>query len=218
MISILLPIYNGVQYFYDSFNSILNQTFQEWELLIGVNGHQENSEVLKTVQIIVNNLSKNSKNNIQIFDFHQIKGKGKTLNELAKNCKYNWIALIDVDDIWFPAKLEKQLPFLEKFDVIGGKCTYIQDSKDTPILPVGDISNFDFKSKNPIINSSVILRKELANWSDHFIEDYKLWLELKRDDKKFYNVNEVIVYHRIHKDSFFNNKNIVYLEDLLKQF
>lgn len=47
MISILMPIYNGIEFIEESVLSILNQTYDQWELLIGVNGYPENSDVYK---------------------------------------------------------------------------------------------------------------------------------------------------------------------------
>jgi len=45
MISILMPIYNGIEFINESVSSILEQTYDKWELLIGINGHPPNSEV-----------------------------------------------------------------------------------------------------------------------------------------------------------------------------
>ena len=47
MISILMPIYNGIEFINESVPSILEQTYDKWELLIGINGHPENSEIYK---------------------------------------------------------------------------------------------------------------------------------------------------------------------------
>ena len=47
MISILIPIYNGVEFIEESVSSVLNQTYDQWELLIGINGHSQDSEVYK---------------------------------------------------------------------------------------------------------------------------------------------------------------------------
>ena len=52
MISILMPIYNGIEFINESVSSIILQTFGEWELIIGINGHPENSEVFKTYSIL----------------------------------------------------------------------------------------------------------------------------------------------------------------------
>ena len=47
MISILIPIYNGIEFIEESVSSVLNQTYEQWELLIGINGHPENSDIYK---------------------------------------------------------------------------------------------------------------------------------------------------------------------------
>ena len=50
MISILMPIYNGIEFINESVTSIITQSFNEWELIIGINGHAENSEVFKVAK------------------------------------------------------------------------------------------------------------------------------------------------------------------------
>ena len=46
MISILIPIYNGIEFVEESVSSVIQQTFKEWELIIGINGHPKNSDIL----------------------------------------------------------------------------------------------------------------------------------------------------------------------------
>jgi glycosyltransferase involved in cell wall biosynthesis len=215
MISILIPIYNGIEFINDSVSSILNQTYDKWELLIGINGHSENSEVYK---IAKNYEGKSDK--IRVFDFYKIKGKSNTLNEMKKLCNFNYIALLDVDDIWHPQKLEIQAQLLNKYDVIGSNCIWIGDRPGiVPQIPTGDISNFDFSLVNPIINSSSIIKKELCYWNENGIEDYDLWLRLRGENKKFFNFKEILVEHRIHSSSAFNSKgNHNKVDNLLKNY
>ena len=204
MISILMPIYNGIEFIEDSVSSILSQTYKEWELLIAINGHPENSDVYK----IAKEYEKRS-GNIHVYDFYQIKGKSNTLNEMIPYCNYNYIALLDVDDIWHDEKLQTQSQLLNHFDVIGTKCVYFGDMNDiVPDIPVGDISNFNFASVNPIINSSSIIRKDLCQWNRNWdgIEDYDLWLKLRNQNKRFFNFKDILVKHRIHNNSAFNAK------------
>jgi len=70
MISILMPIYNGIEFIEESVSSILRQNYDKWELLIGINGHPQNSNVYKTAKEYEN---KNGK--IRVFDFYEIKGQ-----------------------------------------------------------------------------------------------------------------------------------------------
>jgi glycosyltransferase involved in cell wall biosynthesis len=202
MISILMPIYNGIEFIEESVSSILRQNYDKWELLIGINGHPQNSNVYKTAKEYEN---KNGK--IRVFDFYEIKGKSNTLNEMIKYCNYNYIALLDVDDIWHDEKLSVQSQLLNHYDVIGTKCIWFGDRDGViPDIPIGDISKFNFSLVNPIINSSTLIKKELCYWNKEWdgIEDYDLWLRLRKQNKKFYNLKEILVKHRIHSSSAFN--------------
>lgn len=208
-----MPIYNGIEFIDESVTSVLDQTYTQWELLIAINGHAENSVVYqkaKEYEVI--------SNKIKVFDFYQIKGKSNTLNEMLKNCNFNYVAILDVDDVWHKKKLEIQSQhFIKNYDVIGSRCVWFGDRPGiVPIIPLGDISNYDFSLVNPIINSSAIIKKELCYWNENGIEDYDLWLKLRKSGKTFYNCSEILVKHRIHTASAFNAKgNHNKVDDLL---
>jgi glycosyltransferase involved in cell wall biosynthesis len=212
MISILLPIYNGIEFIDESIQSIRMQTYTEWELLIGINGHGPNSKVYQQACAY-------SSDKIRVYDFHTISNKSDTLNALIPYCNFDYIALIDVDDIWLPTKLMMQSLHLIKYDVVGTKCVYFGDRIGCPDIPTGDISHYNFLI-NPIINSSSILKKELCYWDNthNGVEDYDLWLKLKQQSKTFFNCNEVLVQHRLHKLSAFNNTNHANVHDLLVKY
>jgi teichuronic acid biosynthesis glycosyltransferase TuaG len=200
-----MPIYNGIEYINESVPSIMEQTFQDWELIIAINGLPENS-----VEYQVSQGYASLDPRIRVLDMFDTSGKANTLNKMISQCKYDWVAILDVDDIWLPEKLEKQVKFLENYDVVGSLCVYFENLEGTiPQIPVGDISDFDFRSVNPVINSSAIIRKKLANWNKFFegVEDYDLWVRLRDKNKRFYNVDEVLVKHRIHTTSAFNSKD-----------
>lgn len=213
MISILLPIYNGIEFIEESVNSILNQTYETWELIIGINGHQKNSDIYKKAL-------KYQNKKINVLDLIECKGKSESLNEMINYCNYNFIALLDVDDIWLPNKLSEQIQFIGNYDVVGTKCQYFGDSNEIPNIPNGDLSKFNFLSCNPIINSSSIIKKELCFWDNNYagLDDYELWLQLWKKEKTFYNVNNILVKHRIHKTSFFNNTNYLNVKKLVKKY
>jgi hypothetical protein len=118
------------------------------------------------------------------------------------------IALLDVDDIWHHKKLEIQKNYLLDWDVVGSQCIYFGDLNNIrPNIPMGDITSHNFILGNPIINSSVIIKKELCLWVENGIEDYELWLTLRKQGKRFYNCPDIIVKHRIHPTSAFNTQD-----------
>lgn len=204
MISILMPIYNGIEFIEESVSSILSQTFERWELIIGINGHPPNSEIYKIAYIFQDIYP----DKIKVLDFYHLQGKSTTLNAMIAFCKYHYVALLDVDDIWIPNKLEIQSVYLDKYDVIGTKCVYFGNlNGNIPDIPVGDLSDINFLSCNPIINSSVLIRKEYCYWEENGIEDYELWLRLKSQGRTFFNCADVLVRHRIHSNSAFNSKS-----------
>ena len=214
MITILIPIYNGIEFISQCISGIESQTYTHWEVIIGVNGHEKNSKVFKKASEFAND-------KIKVFDLYEIKGKAKALNEMVKHAKYNWIALLDVDDVWLTNKLQVQLNYMSNYDVIGTRCIYFGDINNiVPRIPIGDITSFDFLSVNPVINSTVILKKELCNWrEDTMLEDYELWLRLWRMGKKFYNDAGVHMLHRIHKESAFNSKgNHTHVKELIEEY
>jgi glycosyltransferase involved in cell wall biosynthesis len=217
MISILIPIYNGFEFFHESLTSVIQQTYTDWELLVAVNGHPKNSSVFLEAQQMAEHYPERK---VRVFDFHDIKGKSTTLNRMIEYCRGDYIAILDVDDIWENDKLAAQVPYMYTFDIIGTKCVYFGDmSGIIPSVPSGEITYYDFTRVNPMINSSALIRKELCQWEENGIEDYDLWLKLWKQHKRFYNIDDVLVKHRIHRTSAYNSQgNHLKVEDLLRKY
>ena len=209
-----MPVYNGIEFMDTSVTSILEQTYKEWELLIGINGHPPGSIVYQTAKAY------ETDPRIRVLDL-TTKGKSNTLNEMLSYCSYSWIALLDVDDVWLPLKLETQLSFMSLYDVIGTHCHYFGESYGQPDIPTGDLRKHDFMKVNPIINSSCLVKKEHCLWDGSVdgVEDYDMWLRLWRKKCYFYNVPEALVLHRIHQSSSFNAKgNHVQARDVVERY
>lgn len=220
MISILIPIYNGVEYIEECIQSVIIQTYKEWEIIIGINGHPYNSHVYEIAK-------KYETDKIHIYDLGinsciNLNGKSIALNKMLTFCKYEYVAILDVDDIWMPNKLEIQTNFVPQYDVIGSQCAYFGEMTGSPIIPFGDLTEIDFTINNPIINSSSIIRKKICKWDVTLwgVEDYELWLRLKDENKLFYNCNEILVKHLIHTSSAFNSNTRQHedLEKVLKKY
>lgn len=208
MVSVLLATFNGHKYIEQSIESVLNQTFTDFELLIGLNGEN---------RLTKNLLKQYNDNRIKIFDYGDDTGKAKTLNKLIHVSNYDWLAIQDDDDIWLPEKLQKQIQFTNEFDVIGTLINYISESGEligSPNLAINEeeIKIRSLSGDNNIANTSAIFKKECAlevnGWATNLdgIEDFDFWLKLIRKGKKIINVNEKLVLHRLHSKSNFNTK------------
>lgn len=213
-VSVLVPIYNGIEFIDGCIRSIMSQSFKEWEIVIGVNGFDRRSEVFGIAD-------KYSRYNIKVLDLGKGIGRNKkswALNKMLPWCKGEWIALLDVDDLWEQNKLKKQMEKCGDYDILGTKCKYFGDSNAIPQIPVGDLKNYNFLSSNPIINSSCLVRKTVFDkivWAvDCILEDYDFWLKCWKAGFRFYNLGEVLVAHRIHKASAFNGNNNQYVAEL----
>jgi len=208
MISILMATYNGEKYIKESIESVLNQTFKNIELIIGLNGTTDGSKSV---------IDRFNDNRIRLFDYGNNRGKARTLNKLIRESENNFICVQDDDDIWVGDKLEKQLRYVDLYDVIGTFIKYIDPNGNIighPNLQEDDdlIKRLSMSGDNQIANTSAIFRKsdviEIGGWKEDIdgIEDYDLWLRLMRSGKKFINIPEYLVLHRIHNQSNFNTK------------
>jgi glycosyltransferase involved in cell wall biosynthesis len=208
MISVILATYNGERYLSSAIESVLNQTFKDFELLIGFNGTTDSSKDIP---------HRYNDPRIRVFDYGDDKGKSKTLNKLLTECQYDWTALQDDDDFWIHTKLEKQLEYIDRYDVIGTFISYID--KDGHTIGNPQLHSYHDKIKylsmcgiNQVANTSAIFRKSdainIGGWQDGLdgIEDYDFWLRLMRENKKFINIPEQLVLHRLHSNSNFNTK------------
>ena len=69
-----MPIYNGIEFIEESVSSVIFQTATNWELIIAINGHPENSEIYQIAQKYI----EKAPDKIRVLDFHWIKGKSQT--------------------------------------------------------------------------------------------------------------------------------------------
>lgn len=208
-----MPLFSGVEFLHDSVSSIIQQTHNDWELLIGINGHH-----VETCNYIKNEINKYNDERIRCFVVDEV-GKSNALNYLLNYTTSNYVALIDVDDKWKSDKLERQIPYIIKYDVVGTNAEYFGEKTGEPGLFFGKLTKQMFSWQNPIINSSVVFKREDAYWDLDFegIDDYNLWIELLKKGKSFYNLPETLTLHRVYKSSFFNTKNSNAAEQLLRK-
>jgi glycosyltransferase involved in cell wall biosynthesis len=206
-VSVLIRLYNGIEFLHESLASVCQQSYDDWDLLIGVNGHgpDGNDVHLQANKIVEQNAYSSQ---IRVINYPNVKGGAEVMNALVADAKADWVAFLDVDDMWLETKLLKQIHIRDLYphlDVIGTYCRYFGQMNGSPQIPVGEITVDDFKSCNPMINSSILMRKELTNFTDRFyLDDYDLWCRLVLEGRRFYNLDEVLTLHRIHGASAYN--------------
>lgn len=208
LVSVLTPLYNGVEFLEECVDSVIAQTHTDWEMLIAVNGHgTDGGEVAVKAREIA---AKDSAGRVRVIIQPTVHGKVESLNFAVHDAKGEWICLLDADDLWLPTKLERQLETLrgpaKNCAVIGTGCRYFGDVGGGPALRIGMLRFHDFIECNQIINSSAMIHRSYCRWRNNYgMEDYDLWLRITFIGGYIYNIHDVLTKHRIHKGSAFNS-------------
>ncbi len=209
LVSVIMPVYNSQNYLTDAIESVLNQTYKNFEFIIIDDYSTDRSwEIIK----------KYSDNDKRIKKFRNKKNLGiaKTRNKgfklVKKNSKY--YAIFDSDDILTPNRIEEQVKFLEKnenYALIGSHIIIIDnDGKEIGIRRY-KTNNLDIKKRmffyNPIAQSAVMIRasvlEEVGYYDENYsgCEDYDLWLRVA-EKYKIANINKPLVKYRISPTQF----------------
>lgn len=203
-VSIIMPVYNGMPYLPLAIDSILNQAFSDFELIIindcSTDGSMSYVESIKDRRIVLIHNSDNL-------------GITKTLREGINEARGTYIARLDADDIAYPQRLEKQVLFLDKnpsYGLIGTSYRSIDEAGAT--LGIRKVFTDDLEVrwkmlfKSPFVHSSIMLRKAIIdsnnlNYEHSYAEDYHLWnLIMKYTNACI--LEEPLLDYRVHNKSW----------------
>ena len=206
-ISVVMPVYNAERYLKDAIESILNQTFSDFEFIVIDDASTDNSykiieEFTKTDERIV---VLRNENNL---------GIAETRTKGTINAKGKYIAVADADDISISTRFEKQYNYLEKHSdcgVIGGFIELF-DSDTGKIIGVRKYYEDDTNLRKrlflycPIAQPVCMIRKEVFDNIGYYdpkyppAEDLDLWFRIGMK-YKFANIQEILLKYRVHKKS-----------------
>lgn len=206
-VSVLIATYNRSHLLPRSIQSVLDQTYSQWELIIADDGSAD------TTQEVVSGFVSKDKRIVYIRAPH-FGSIAKISNFGLKTVKGKYVAILDDDDWWANIhKLEKQVDFLERHPdyVACGGGMIVVDAEGKPgsrfLKAEKDVDIRDqLLVSNPIINSSSLFRLDLArdlNFYDEKIShlaDWDFWLKMGLRGK-FYNFPEYFVFYRIWPES-----------------
>lgn len=190
-VSVIIPTYNSVQQLPEALDSVFNQTYQDFEIIVVDDGSTDNTR----------ELLEGFKNRITYL-YQENGGPSKARNTGIRASKGQYIAFLDADDHWLPPKLEQQIKLIEsdpRLGLVFSDAEYFSGEKsmvgsywkkrgcyDQMISESGLIQNaFSTLMKiNPIMPSTVLLKKncfEKAGGFDEglrFVEDKDMWLRM----------------------------------------
>ncbi len=223
-VSVIIPVYNGEKYIEEAIDSVLDQTFKSFELIIVNDASEDN-----TKEIVDEKLKLDKR--IKFINCDKNKGKATVLNLGIKKSSGEYISILDADDMYFSDKLEKQVEYLDKhpeIDMVYGGAKYFGEKSEKEQTEVLD-SSLDlrgmlkkagqktlkelnsthhavFEGTNAIIAAcSVMIRKkvfEKCKFDENLrnIEDYDMWYQIIGKGFKIKSLNEPFYYYRIHEN------------------
>lgn len=208
LISIIMAAYNTEKTIEQAINSVLSQTYTNFELLV-VNDCSKD----RTVELVKDIVAKDSR--VRLISNVKNSGVSYTRKHGLEEAKGDWIAILDSDDAWEPEKLEKQIVLQRRTnaDLLFTGSAFM-DSEGHPIdwclHAPKEVTYRQLLKQNVLSNSSALVRKELyAKYyaiGDGMHEDFAIWLSILKEGKKAFGVDEPLLIYRIAKSSKSGNK------------
>ena len=198
-IGVLMPVYNAEPYIKEAIDSILNQTYSNFDFYIINDGSSDKSdEIIRSytderIHYLVND---------------QNRGLVYTLNRGLDLIENEFIARMDNDDIAFPDRFEKQLKFMDSHQNIVACGSQVQYFGTSDIIPEYPLNHDEIKARfitaNAIVHPTAFIRSEFINEQnirydeEHtYLEDYNFWLDVSRKGK-LANHPEILLKYRWH--------------------
>ena len=204
LVTLVMPVYNAEKFLREAIDSVIKQTYSNWELIaVNDNSKDDSLVILKEYQ--------NIDSRIKVYSFDENQKPAIVRNFGITKAKGDYIGFIDADDICFEDRLEVQVNFLRNnatIDLCGGfwlrfgkninyEQAYIKEHNEELKLA--------FIYENYIGNSTVLARKEvfLSNvFNPEFVpmEDYELWTRIIMKHN-LYNIQKPLVKYRLHDNN-----------------
>lgn len=208
IVNVFMPCYNSEKYIRQAIESILGQSYKDFELVIIDDGSTDNSvEIIKKYAL--------NDSRIRLLENGVNRGIVFTRNRGLEECQCDYMALMDSDDVATPERLEKEVAFLnENEDVVAVGGLYQLMDQSGKLLPEKlklTESDEGIRARmlfaNVMANGTVLLRKKKIDQENiryrehlHASEDYLFWCEVLNIGK-LCNIGEIFQYYRVHENS-----------------
>lgn len=208
LVSIITPVFNAAQYIEETANSIIAQSYSNWEWLVVDDCSTDDSyKILKDIA------SKDKR--IKLMKNDTNSRAFATRNKGLENVSGKFVAFLDADDLWPADKLELQINFMisnNYFVTYTGfkRFRNIVNEEDAKIVKVPSEATYSkIISNNYIATSTVIINVNEVGplrMKDVYYDDFVLWLELLGKIPFAYGINETLMYYRLSPNSLSRNK------------
>ena len=217
LISVIIPFYNDYDFFEKAVNSVYNQTYQNFEIIIVNDGSSQSS--VEKIQIFLK-----KKDKCKLIHHSSNLGVSAARNTGIQNSLGEYIAFLDSDDEWLPNKLEHQIGLIKKFNiecVHGSYISYNEYGKFKGLSIAKNLSytqllkSCDIGLSTALVSKKICKETQFVNISTK--EDYIFWLMITKKNKIISGDSEIVTIYRVRKKSLssslitkFKNAYIVY--------
>ena len=223
--SVLMSVYykDNKDWLIESIESMMNQTIKTNDFVIVKDG-----KLNEELNFVISEYCKKYSDIFNIIELSENIGLGPALAIGVKQCKNEYIARMDSDDISRKDRIEKELKIIQEYnlDMVGSNIAEftgdIKNIRAYRVLPEKHNEIIKFaKKRNPFGHPSMLLRKskilEAGNYRTYYLcEDYDMWIRLFNVNAKAYNIQENLVYMRVSDDFYKRRGGIKYLKSILK--
>lgn len=208
LISVIMPAYNCSTIVGESIDSVLQQTFINWELIVVDDGSKDNTHE------IISEYGKRDPR-IKAYTNNSNQGVSATRNRAISLAEGKWLAFLDSDDLWVNSKLEKQMHLVNEMhaEFVFTGASYINEAGEPyeGKFAVPETVTYEKLRRHNVIScSSVLIKKQfLENFKmerDELHEDFAVWLRILRTGVVAYGINEPLLIYRVSRHSKSGNK------------
>lgn len=206
LVSVITPLYNCEKYIEETILSVINQTYENWEMIIIDDCSKDGGiKIVEKYQKL--------DNRIKLYKNEENQGVSYTRNRAIDLSEGKYIAFLDSDDLWKKEKLEKQISFMEKNNIVLSYTGYEKINSDGSLrgeIKVPEKLDYNELLKNCLIGflTAVYRKEDLKEF--RFIkskaEDYIFWLNILKKIKIASGLQESLAYYRVLNNSRSSNK------------
>ena len=224
LVSVIMPTYNAGKYLSDSIDSILAQTYGNWELVISDDGSTDPA----TISTLKTYAAKDPR--IKVVFLEGNNGPGYARNQSIERAQGRYIAFCDSDDRWFPEKLERQIAFMTEKDCALSCTSYIicdGNDQETGIMIAPSRISFNMLKRDNKVGCLTAIYDTRKLGRKFYMpllrkrQDWALFLSIIKQCRMAYAITEPLAYYRHRSHSVSSNKlslvkyNVRVYEDVL---
>lgn len=199
MVSIITPAWNSSAYIAETIDSVLDQTYGDWEMIVGDDcSNDSTSHIVRGYMAL--------DDRIRLISLEKNVGPAQARNAAIRAARGRYIAFLDSDDLWHPQKLERQLDFMQSHGYAFTFTNYqrIKGHRATPmnVIRVPHTIGYSAYLKNTIIGALTVIldRQQTGDFQMPNIRsshDMALWCEILKRGFRAYGLRETLAYYRV---------------------